>query len=68
MEIMEFHKYKISGNHLTNIYISRVDGMNRFFIQKSILWTNYSNEANNDNDHKTSSSSSSHFSGWRDNT
>jgi len=21
MEIMEFHKYKISGNHLTNIYI-----------------------------------------------
>ena len=27
------------------------DGMNRFFIQKSILWTNCSNEANNENDH-----------------
>ena len=25
--------------------------MNRLFIQKSILWTNCSNEANNDNDH-----------------
>ena len=25
--------------------------MNRFFNQKSILWTNCSNEANNDNDH-----------------
>ena len=36
---------------ISPISISRADGMNRLFIQKSILWTNCSNEANNNNDH-----------------
>ena len=36
---------------ISPICISRADGMNIFFIQKSISWINCSNEANNDNDH-----------------
>ena len=50
MVIMEFHKYKISGNHLTNIYIKGW-WYEQIVNQKSILWTNCSNEANNENDH-----------------
>ena len=36
---------------ISPISISRADDMNRVFIQKSMLLTNCSNEANNDSDH-----------------
>ncbi len=35
---------------ISPISISRADCINKFLIPNSILWTNCSNEANNDND------------------
>ena len=50
---MKFYEDKNSVNISPTYYVSRADGMDTFFIfliQKSILLTKCSDEANNDND------------------